>query len=122
MKHSPEYERVDNILHIVANSFHIMVNRETVVSLLNAVDVFMNHLYGTNFFFYSDFSNYELLKSNPLYDARKSRRQSLIEAGKIRPPSKPESEPPPMRYPTAHMSNKHLRTTIFKVRSNSLFE
>lgn len=36
---------MDNILHIVANSLHLMVNRETVVSLLNAVDVFMGHLY-----------------------------------------------------------------------------
>lgn len=95
-EHSPEYERVDNILHIVANSLHLMVNRETVVSLLNAVDVFMGHF-------------------NPMYEARKAYREALIKAGKVKPPMKPDTEPPPMRQPTPRMSASHLRTTIFKL-------
>jgi hypothetical protein len=50
-----------------------------------------------------------------MYEARKAYREALIKAGKVKPPMKPDTEPPPMRQPTPRMSASHLRTTIFKV-------
>jgi hypothetical protein len=55
-----------------------------------------------------------------MYEARKAHRDELLKAGKIKPPTKPDTEPPPMRQPTPRMSASHLRTTIFKVRLKQL--